>query len=202
MEDDGPAALAGLAALPLRPAIRELQGLLPSAEPLVRFRAATALGRLGVALAREDLEAGRDLLRRLMWSLNDESGGIGWGAPEAMAEIMAGHEGLAAEFGHLLVSYLVPGANRLECEPLARGALWGLCRLLETRPDLAREAEPELVRLLREADPERRGLAALALARLGTRPTAINPGLARDETEIGLYAEWRLSRVKVKDLAG
>jgi len=37
-------------------------------------------------------------MRRLMWNLNDESGGIGWGNPEAMGEILACHEALANEY--------------------------------------------------------------------------------------------------------
>jgi len=36
-----------------------------------------------------------------MWSLNDESGGIGWGAPEAMGAIMARHTGLADEYANI-----------------------------------------------------------------------------------------------------
>jgi len=42
-------------------------------------------------LTEKEMESARVIMRRLMWSLNDESGDIGWGAPEAMAEIIACH---------------------------------------------------------------------------------------------------------------
>jgi len=52
------------------------------------------------------MESARVIMRRLMWSLNDESGGIGWGAPEAMGEIMARHEQLTKEYSAILGSYI------------------------------------------------------------------------------------------------
>ena len=36
-----------------------------------------------------------------MWTLNDESGGIGWGSPEVMGEILAAHKGLAEIQGRI-----------------------------------------------------------------------------------------------------
>ncbi len=42
-------------------------------------------------------------MHRLMWSLNDESGSIGWGVPEAVAEIMANHDGAAEKYAYILV---------------------------------------------------------------------------------------------------
>ena len=55
------------------------------------------MGAVVAHLAEKDMESARVVMRRLMCSLNDESGGIGWGAPEAMGEIIASHEGLASE---------------------------------------------------------------------------------------------------------
>ncbi len=72
--------------------------------------------------AEEDMESARVIMRRLMWSLNDESGGIGWGSPEAMGEIIASHDGLAKEYAHVLISYVWEEGNFLEYEPLQRGA--------------------------------------------------------------------------------
>ena len=64
------------------------------------------MGAVVEKLAWEDMEGARVIMRRLMWSLNEESGGIGWGAPEAMAEIMARHLELAREYSHMLISYM------------------------------------------------------------------------------------------------
>ncbi|MEA3417440.1 MAG: hypothetical protein U9R02_15080 [Thermodesulfobacteriota bacterium] len=53
-------------------------------------------------LADHDMESARVIMRRLIWNLNDESGGIGWGSPEAMGEIMARNNRLALPFTHKL----------------------------------------------------------------------------------------------------
>ena len=78
-------------------------------------------------------------MRRLMWNLNDESGGIGWRArPEAMGEIVARSERLADEYGHILISYLDPDGNYLEHPLLQRGLLWGIGRFAHARPEKGR----------------------------------------------------------------
>ncbi|MEW6220676.1 MAG: DVU0298 family protein [Thermodesulfobacteriota bacterium] len=162
------ALLAGLAPLPAATAVQPLIGALCRPEPLLRWRSVLALGVTVARLADADLEAGRVVMRRLMWSLNDESGGIGWGAPEAMAEIMTCHADLAAEFGHMLVAYMREDGSFLEHEGLQAGLLWGLGRLAAARPQLLRRhrAEQYLPGYLRSPRPELRGLAARALGLL------------------------------------
>jgi len=71
-------------------------------------------------IADEDMESARIIIRKLMWSLNDESGGIGWGVPEAMANIMLNHKDLFKEYGHILRSYAKGGGNYLDYEPLEK----------------------------------------------------------------------------------
>jgi hypothetical protein len=75
------------------------------------------------------MEHARIIMRRLMWTLNDESGGIGWGVPEAMAEIMINHKGLFKEYAHILMSYAEGGGNYLDHEPLKRGVIKAIERL-------------------------------------------------------------------------
>jgi hypothetical protein len=99
------------------------------------------------------MESARVVMRRLMWNLNDESGGIGWGSPEAMGEITAGHPGLANEFACILVSYINPAGNFLEHESLQRGSLWGVGRLAHARPVLASTGGPVSARLFRRPRP-------------------------------------------------
>lgn len=110
-------------------------------QPRIRWHAVTALGLVVAKLAEQDVEKGRVVMRRLIWMLNDESGGIGWGAPESMGEIMCHVRILANEFSNLLFSYLVadPGGkdNFLEYLPLRQGAFWGSARFAQARPDLA-----------------------------------------------------------------
>ncbi len=99
------------------------------------------MGMVVSNLADHDIESARVVMRRLMWNLNDESGGIGWGSPEAMGEIMARHSRLAQEFASILVSYINPDKNYIEHEILQRGVLWGIGRLAYERPEFVKDSE-------------------------------------------------------------
>jgi hypothetical protein len=138
-----------------------------------------------------------------MWMLNDESGGIGWGAPEAMAEIMARHAGLAAEYAHILVANMREEGNFLELPMLQRGLLWGIGRLAGVRPELmrARKAGRYLPPYLDSADPEVRGRAIWALGQLGvTRPARL-AALVDDGAPVTIYRARRLESHTVGALA-
>lgn len=183
--DDGLCRLDGL---PTRGAVNVLLGLLCSEEEALRWRAISALGRVVAGLAEVDTDAARTTVRRLMWTLNDESGGIGWGAPEAMAEIMARRNTLAEEYANILVSYLDPRGNDLEYVPLRAGVVWGIGRLAEARPDLLRGAVPFLLPMLESDEAPLRGLAAWAVGRLKAMDARSHlQALVDDDAEIRLW---------------
>lgn len=138
MEDEK-ASLDALALLDAKQVINPLFGFIQSMEPDIRARAIKAMARTVSALAENRMESARVVMRRLMWSLNDESGGIGWGAPEAMGEIMVLNPDLAREYHHILLSYVDPQGNYLEYEPLRQGAVKAVNRLLKARPELAHQ---------------------------------------------------------------
>lgn len=144
--------------------VNPLFSLLYHDDMLVRWRSIVAMGHVVSQMAATDRESARVVMRRLMWNLNDESGGIGWGSPEAMAEIMAREHGLAEEYAGILVSYLNPLGNFLEHEGLQRGVLWGVGRLGRSRVDLVEAAAPYLLSFLSAPDPGLRGLAVWAAA--------------------------------------
>jgi hypothetical protein len=170
------AALAQVATLPPRQAINPLIGFFCHRDNLVRWRAITAAGVLVDRLAEIDVEAARVIVRRLMWSLNDESGGIGWGAPEAMGEIMARHPRLAGEYACILVSYLNEAGNYLELPALQAGVLWGVGRMAPARGELLAAIPPLLPPFLESTLPVHRGLAAWITGRL--RAIALKPLLS------------------------
>ena len=128
--------LAEIGRMPARKAINPLFSFLCSLDELLKWRAVTAMGEVVNRLAGVEMESARVIMRRYMWQLNDESGGIGWGCPEAMGEIMARNENLAGEFWCILISYIRPDGNFLEHAGLQRGALWGVGRLAHARPHL------------------------------------------------------------------
>jgi hypothetical protein len=174
-------------------------------EEKIRWHAVTTMGFVVEDLAERDLESARVVMRTLMWNLTEECGGIAWGVPEAMAEIMARHEILAREYVQILVSYMREDGNFLEYEPLQRGLLWGIGRLAQVERDLliAHHADRYLLPYLESGDAAVRGLAARALGLLGARQAAPKlEALLEDPDEIDLYLDRELVTSRVGDLAG
>lgn len=215
-----------LSGVSLRRMINPLFSFLCDADEIVRWRAVTAFGEVVSRLAEQDVESARVIVRRLIWNLNDESGGIGWGAPEAMGEIMARHGGMAAEYFQILLAYIREDGNFLEHEPLQAGVLWGLARVAEIRPECfvwnptvhvpageagrspaAAEAAfpepvPHILPFLDAGAPELRGLAARLLGLIGAAEAVIRlERLLDDGRPFRFYDGIRVSDVRVKDQA-
>jgi len=195
-------ALEEISRLPCRQVVNPLFSFLQSGNEKVKWGAVKAMGVVVSQLADRDLEAARVMMRRLMWNLNDESGGMGWGSPEAMGEILATHSGLAHEYAHILLSYAREDGNYLEHEGLQRGLLWGIGRLSEKRPELVRGAAVFLLPYLASKDGTIRGLSARIMGFLQVKEA--QPMLRRmteDESELIIMVENNLTTVRVKDIA-
>ena len=203
--DGWEAGLDGLAELGQQ-AVAPLFSALCSPSPKVRWHAVTGFGPVIAALAEENPEKARVVMRRFIWSLNDESGGIGWGAPEAMAEIMTMSPRMAAEYHNHVLAYIHEDHCRPDCylehAPLRRGAVWGVARLAQVRPELAKAAEPDLLCLLRDCDGAIRGLAAWACGLLELE-SALPPleAMKADHAVLELYRDRTLTEATVAELA-
>ena len=195
-------SLEKICRLPPRQAVNPLLSFFYHSDERIKWRAVTALGVVVARLAQQDMESARIVMRRLMWHLNDESGGIGWGAPEAMGEIMARHEKLAAEYAAILISYINPKGNFIEHEILQRGVLWGLGRLAYARPELVANAGPFLLSFMRSSDAVHRGLAAWVAGALSSEITTfLLKDLVADETRIKIFIHMSLVESTVGKLA-
>ncbi|MDH4319793.1 MAG: HEAT repeat domain-containing protein [Desulfobulbaceae bacterium] len=180
-------------------------------DELLRWRGISSMGVTLARLAVEDMEKSRIFMRRLLWSLNDESGGIGWGAPESMAEAMVYHNGLAEEYIHMLISYmrgdgeeLLQHGNYLEHELLQRGLLWGICRMagLKARMLIERGVREDIMPYLRSSDNEVRGLAARACGLLQISEAIEElEKLAVDESPLRFYEDGMVSSHSVGEFA-
>ena len=195
-------ALEELSRLPARRVVNSLFSFFYNSDEQIKWRAVTAMGVVVAKLAAEDMESARVIMRRLMWNLNDESGGIGWGSPEAMGEILACQETLAEEYARILISYALKDGNFQEHELMQQGVLWGIGRLSQVRPDLVKDAAPYLMPHLKSRDAEARGLAARIMGLLGVK--AALPDLERlteDETEFQLYLNRSFIKFRVQEPA-
>jgi hypothetical protein len=200
--DDFEQGLCQIRQLPRRRTVNPLFSFLCSTDARVKWRAVTAMGRVVSDLAAVDPESARVIMRRFIWQLNDESGGIGWGCPEAMAETMAQSESLAAEFGRILISYIQPAGNYLEHATLQQGVLWGVGRLAHTRPRFAKGAAGYLAAYMDSQDAALRGLAVWAAGPIAARETIPRfEQLAGDPAGLMLYRDGQLVQTSVGRLA-
>ena len=132
-------------------------------------RAAACLGMSVAGLAERSPEDARNIIRRLMLHMNEDSGNIGWGIPEAFGEILAASESLAKQYKNILISYIMdlPGAdNYCDNATLRRSCYWAIGRLAEARPGLVSKARPWIGNGLKDQDVICRGMAAWALTQI------------------------------------
>jgi hypothetical protein len=177
-----------------------LTALTYDADPLISWRAVEALGLAAGRIADNDPEFVRNHLRRLMWLLNDESGGIGWRAPEAMGEVLRSRPARFTEFVPIVLSFL-----DMEEEDAVRfrpGTLWAIGRMGQVMPETVRPAVARIISYLNDPNPQTRGLAVWCLRQLGDAEHLANHDtLLMDESPVELYADGRLVTKSVAQLA-
>lgn len=177
----------------------------------VRWNAVVCFGTIVPRLAEERIEEARVIMRRFLWSLNDESGGIGWGAPESLAEVMCYCGQLRREYLHMLISYMCEDGeeffqdgNYLELPMLQRGLLWGIGRLCQCHRDemIEQNIVENVAAYLSSKDSTVSGLAIWALGLLQAKSTAqrIAPFLDEDKV-IQIYRNNFLQDVELGFLA-
>jgi hypothetical protein len=126
-------------------AVRFLQGRLWDADPEIRYRSAIALG--AAAAAHPNL--GREILRRALWAMNDESATNGAPMLAAIAEIGRCAPELVAPFVGPMTAYLWD-------EGLRPGILKALRRIAEVAPELVADESDRLKAIEDLDDPGER----------------------------------------------
>jgi len=177
--------------------LSQLFSLTYVADDRIGWRAVKALGLVAAQVAKRDAEFVRGILRRLMWSLNDESGGIGWRSPQAMGAIVAQHPRLFAEFVPIVVSLF-----DLDETYLHPGVLWAIGHIAEQDADCVRFALPHVLTCLADPDSETRGIAAWCLGRLGE--PQVSPALKAllaDRATLSVFVDDELVVRTVSELA-
>ncbi len=145
-------------------AVRTLFAALFETDDLQRWRAIEALGWVAGVVARDNEEAVRDWIRRILWNMMEESGGLMWHGPEAIGEMLANAPWLVREYAGPL------GSFRVE-EPFEAGTYMALARMAAVDPSAVATIAIHIVPGLKDPDPRIRAHAALALGRMNHAPS-------------------------------
>lgn len=182
-----------------------------STSEICKWHGISAFGVVVPALCREDTESARVIMRRFLWCLNDESGGIGWGVPEAMGEVMANDITLFEEYSHMLISYmrhdgpeLLQDGNYLELPALQQGLLWSVGRLLQERNEamVKKKVGTDIRQYLGSPDKTVQGLAARCLTRCYDHESVeALQRLSASTHSFNLFEEYTLKNVTTGELA-
>jgi HEAT repeat protein len=165
--------------------LRVLSSLTYEENELLRWRAVEAAGWVASSLAETGLDKLRDAVRRLLWLMNDESGGVGWHAPELIGEILCNVPVLIPEFAELLPSFLRE-------EPFKAGTHFALDRIASIAPASVAGCADLLAPSLNDPDPMIRALAARVLVFVS--PANISFELNRLRTDVQEFRIYDFNR--------
>lgn len=177
-----------------------LRALTFDRDPLIAWRAVEAMGVAADRVADQDPDLVLEQLRGLYWLVSEESGGICWHAPQAMAELVRQRPKRFSEYIPITVWLLTEMAE----EDLAHfrpGILWAIGRLGSIAGDEIDGLMPSIEACLDHADPQVRGMAVWCLEQVG-RPEVLHghADLFADGGRVALYENGDLSLTTVSDL--
>lgn len=180
-------------------AIKYVKRLLYEIDELLRWRAIEGMGVVADRLAGKDPEVVRNIIRSLLWSINEESGGIGWSAPECVGEIVYRMPEMFGEFASIIISF----ADEFM---LRRGVLWAAGRIAQSRPGLVEEDIKNLTLFLTDPDPVVRGYTLRLLDIVGDKlfelpSLELRSSLLNDPGQVPLYENRQVLRFTVGELA-
>jgi hypothetical protein len=117
-------------------------------ETLAGWRAIKAVGLASKELIITDYEFLRETVRKLLWSLSDESGGIGWSAPELLGEIVCSDP---ERFSDIIP--LIAQVYDVEEKVFRPGVVYALARIAETAPEQIAVYQRIAIMSLADKDP-------------------------------------------------
>ncbi len=180
--------------------IRWLISLSYDKQDVISWRAIEAIGVISRNFSKGKMDILRDTVRRLLWSMGEESGGIGWSAAEMLGEIVTGDPDAFNDIIPILWSFK-------EEEMFRAGILWAMGRIAVVRPELVAFIMQDLPDMLEDRNPVVRGYTVRLM---GILPEALNIGNGRqqiskflgDINTLPVYIEGELLTRTVGDIAG
>ena len=174
--------------------LRDVKRMLYSADKLLRWRAAEALGKVSAVIAQKDPGAISKLLQGLFTSVSDTAASS-WGSVDAIGEIIGSLPDHFAGF--------IPQLVQLSRDhSLLPEVLRAMGKIGETRPDLLRRFSYSMIPLLRDSDSEVRGYAAILFGHLKAYEAKDDLiKIKEDITAIEIYRTGQLEKTTLERIA-
>lgn len=175
--------------------IRWLISLSYDKEDVVSWRAIEAIGLAACEISKVKMEVVRDTIRRLLWSMGEESGGIGWSAAETLGEIIRCNPDAFSDIVPILWSFR-------DEEMFRPGVVWAIGRIAELRPDLVSFILKDIGVMFNDDNPTVRGYAAYVAGILKEKSLIETiKKLLNDESVINVYQGSELLKKKNSEIA-
>lgn len=159
------------------------------------WRAMEAIGYATKEISSSNPETVRNITGRLLWMMRDESGGIGWSAPDILGEIVRNNPVLCSDIAPIIASFH-------DEKMLCAGVLRALGRIGAINTETVNYAVPIILSYLKSADNTLRGYAAWALGQMGNEDYASELKALKDDTNcIKFYEDGELKEISVGKLA-
>ena len=180
-------------------ALRTLHSLLWDSELLIVWRDIEAIGLLTREIFETEPDTVREFVRKLFWSMNDESGNLCWFAAEAIGETLLNCPDLQLDYLENLLAFL-------DEEPFEPGVRFSIMRLAESEDlssrskGLLEQPQTRLVRSLHHVVPRVRGYSILALKALDHDIPEADRKLLLDDIESVPVYDFTAGRVKYPEI--
>jgi HEAT repeat protein len=173
-------------------------------ETLVGWRAIKAIGMAARELIKTDYDFLRETVRKLLWSLSDESVGIGWSAPEILGEIISSDPDMFDD-----VVPLIAEVFDIEEKIFRPGILYALAQIARVNPMLVLPHKRLVFRGLADENATVRVNALELLKILKSsfskdeldQLAKLNEKLGKDPSEVWIYKGESFISVQVKEIS-
>jgi hypothetical protein len=178
-----------------------LRSLTYDRDRLVGWRAVEAMGVVADRLADQDSDAVVEELRSLFWLLSEESGGVCWHAPEAMAEIVRRRPKQFSSYISITATLINEMADE-DLEHFRPGILWAIGRMGPIAVGTIDNVLPAIEASLDRPESQARGMAVWCLGQVGRADLlGTRADLLEDASPVVLYENGELTHTTVQELA-
>ncbi len=164
-------------------------------QSLISWRAIEAIGFITKKMPGSHPELIRNTLNRLLWMIRDESGGIGWSAPEIIGEIVRNNPEMCSDIALIIASFH-------EEKMLSAGVLRAIARIGRINDEFIEYTTPVILSFLQDPEPIIRGHAAWAAGEIGVKQAVSElQKLAHDNNIFWFYEEGELKEKTIGEIA-